>query len=106
MYSLNGLIPIGASCEKDDERERMISEIVAKALELLRIKNAQVACGESSDDIESGITEEIVYQIFEESKKDWISEEQFNELWSSVIKQLEKEPEITMRQVSIIPFFI
>ncbi|KTB24331.1 Inner nuclear membrane protein SRC1 [Nakaseomyces glabratus] len=103
LYSLNGLIPIGASCEKDDERERMISEIVAKALELLRIKNAQVACGDSSDDIESGITEEIVYQIFEESKKDWISEEQFNELWSSIKPRYKSKTNDNQRQKESIP---
>lgn len=101
LLSLHGVFPVSSYCVKDDRREKMVKEVVSKTLELLRIKNAQISCGDSKDDIESGLTEEILRGVFNDAKADWVSEEQFEEIWSQVLKELESEPEMTIRQVSI-----
>lgn len=99
-WSLYHLLPLSDSCIKDTEREKLISEVVKKSLEFLRMKNAQYSCGESNDDSLSGMTEDELYQIFYESRAPWINDDEFDELWSQAVSDLIKEPEITWRQVS------
>lgn len=99
-WSLHGLFPVSDYCVKDSKREKLISEVVKKSLELLRTKNAQVKCGESENDFESGISNEELYQIFYESRAPWINSEEFDDLWVQIVQDLKNEPEITWRQVS------
>ncbi|QLQ78346.1 hypothetical protein HG537_0A05930 [Torulaspora globosa] len=98
-WSLHHLLPLSDSCVKDTKREKLVSEVVKKSLEFLRMKNAQYSCGESND-FKSGMTEEELYQIFYESRAPWINDDEFDELWSQAVSDLIKEPEITWRQVS------
>lgn len=98
--SLYGLFPVSDYCVKDSKKEKLISEVVKKSLELLRTKNSRIKCGESDNDFESGITEEELHQIFYESRAPWINDEEFNDLWVQVIEDLKNEPEIIWRQVS------
>lgn len=98
--SLYGLFPVSDYCVKDSKKEKLISEVVKKSLELLRTKNSQIKCGESDNDFESGITEEELHQIFYESRAPWINDEEFNDLWVQVVEDLKNEPEIIWRQVS------
>ncbi|QLG72835.1 hypothetical protein HG535_0D05440 [Zygotorulaspora mrakii] len=101
-WSLHGLLPLSDRCIKDSKREKLISEVVQKSLEILRAKNAQVSCGECQNEVESGISEKELYEIFNESRAPWVSDHEFDELWVQAISDLQKEPEITWRQVSII----
>lgn len=99
-YKLYDILPFSDYCVFDDEKEKIINEIVSKTLELLRIKNAQVKCGSCGDDeIELvGLSTDELYEFFYNSKSS-ISDEEFNELWDKVIETIENEPEITVRQV-------
>lgn len=104
--SLFGLIPMSDSCVKDDKREQIVREMVQKSLEFLRTKNAEISCGENENDIESGISQIDLYNIFSESRAPWIDNEEYEKLWEEALQNLENEPEIIMRQVSINAFFI
>ncbi|SCU94334.1 LADA_0G07932g1_1 [Lachancea dasiensis] len=104
IWSLQGLFPISDYCTKDSRREKLISEVIAKSLELLRTKNGNIKCGEGQDDIESGITEADLYTIFYESRAPSINSEEFEELWSQVVEDLKNEPEITWRQLQTTRF--
>ncbi|AET39191.1 uncharacterized protein Ecym_4112 [Eremothecium cymbalariae DBVPG len=101
VFSLYGLFPVSEYCAKDSKRERLVSEVVHKSLELLRTKNARIQCGECEDDTMSGISEDELYQIFFESKAPWINEEEFKDIWTQVVKDLRAESDIVCRQVSI-----
>ncbi|KAL3241776.1 Src1p [Nakaseomyces bracarensis] len=100
LLSFHGLLPVSSYCVKDDRREKMVKEVVSKTLEILRIKNAQVSCGDSNDDIKSGLSEEVIREVFSDAKAGWISDEEFKEIWAQVLKELEKEPEMIIRQLS------
>ncbi|CAI4047768.1 hypothetical protein SKDZ_13G1000 [Saccharomyces kudriavzevii ZP591] len=94
------IIPAQGQCVKDDKKQQLVSEVVEKSLEFLRAKNAQISCGEGKDDIESGMTEDDLYQIFNEARAPWIRDDEFEDLWVQVIKDLTEEPEIIWRQLS------
>jgi hypothetical protein len=49
--------------------------------------------------LEVGISDDELYDFFFHSKKSTITDEDFNKLWVRVLKDLENEPEITVRQV-------
>lgn len=87
---------------KTTKKQQLVSEVVEKSLEFLRAKNAQISCGDGKDDIESGMTEDALYQIFNEARAPWIRDDEFEDLWIQVIKDLTEEPEILWRQVSTI----
>lgn len=94
------IIPAQGKCVKDDKKQQLASEVVEKSLEFLRAKNAQISCGDGKNDIESGMTEDDLYQIFNEARAPWIRDDEFEDLWTQVIKDLTEEPEIIWRQVS------
>ncbi|CAI4652130.1 Src1p [Saccharomyces cerevisiae P283] len=94
------IIPAQGKCVKDDKKQQLVSEVVEKSLEFLRAKNAQISCGDGKDDIESGMTEDALYQIFNEARAPWIRDDEFEDLWIQVIKDLTEEPEILWRQLS------
>ena len=99
-WSLFGMLPVGDSCVKDDRREQLVKEVVDRSLDFLRAKNAQVSCGNGHDDISSGMSEELLYDIFQEAKATWIGNDEFDEIWEQVVEDLKNEPEIVYRQVS------
>lgn len=97
-YKFYNVFPFPDYCVKDHEKENAISEVVAKSLDLLRTRNAAVKCGDG-DDLEVGISDDELYEFFYNSKKPSISDEEFDNIWSKVLEDLEKEPEIIVRQV-------
>ncbi|KAG0669865.1 inner nuclear membrane protein enriched at telomere/subtelomere region [Maudiozyma exigua] len=98
--NLFGLVPMSDKCVKDDKREMLVKEMVQKSLEFLRTKNAELMCGESDDDVESGISQEDLYNIFSESRAPWIDDDEYEKLWDETLQNLQNEPEIIMRQVN------
>ncbi|CAI4049208.1 hypothetical protein SUVZ_13G1040 [Saccharomyces uvarum] len=94
------IIPAQGKCVKDDKKQQLASEVVEKSLEFLRAKNALISCGDGKNDIESGMTEDDLYQIFNEARAPWIRDDEFEDLWTQVIKDLTEEPEIIWRQLS------
>lgn len=105
-YEVYGLLPFSDYCVKDTKKEQIIREVVAKSLELLRLRNANYKCGDGNDgeDLDRiGISDEELYEFFFRTKKSTISDHDFNELWDNVLTDLSKEPEITVRQVILNP---
>ncbi|KAH3679693.1 hypothetical protein WICPIJ_008569 [Wickerhamomyces pijperi] len=101
-YKVYGLLPFRDSCVKDTKKEQIIKEVVAKSLELLRLRNANFKCGDGNneEDLERiGISDEELYEFFFRTKKSALTDGDFDELWDSVLTDLSKEPEITVRQV-------
>ncbi|CCE62904.1 hypothetical protein TPHA_0D02670 [Tetrapisispora phaffii CBS 4417] len=99
FYTLYGLLPIPRQCIKDDKRTKIVDEVIKKSLEILRAKNAQIDCGENSDEQVSGFAEDELYDMFKESKDSWITDEEFDKIWEIVITKLKMEPEISWRQI-------
>ncbi|KAK5963690.1 Src1p PWA37_004015 [Arxiozyma heterogenica] len=100
-----GLFPFRNRCVRDDKKKELINEVVSKSLDFLRFRNAQMACGESKDDMESGIAETDLFNIFQESKTSSLEDEEFQDIWEQVVELLKKQPDIIYRQVSTIDFF-
>ena len=100
-----GLFPFKNKCVKDDKKKELINQIVSKSLDFLRLRNAQMACGESKDDIGSGIGEDDLFNIFQESKTSSIDDDEFQNIWEQVVELLQKQPDIIYRHVSTGEFF-
>lgn len=99
-YDVFGLYPFNNRCVKDDKRKELINEVVAKSLEFLRLRNAQLECGESHDDVKSGIYEDDLFNIFQEAKNSSLDDEEFEDIWEQVVEILNEQPDIIYRQVS------
>lgn len=99
-YDVFGLYPFNNRCVKDDKRKELINEVVAKSLDFLRLRNAQLDCGESHDDVKSGINEDDLFNIFQESKNSSLDDEEFEDIWEQVVEILNEQPDIIYRQVS------
>lgn len=69
------------------------------ALDLLRSKNAAIQCGLGTDDEECGIKLEDLHDLLLSIKAPYITLEEFEELWEKSVIELEKEPDIVIRQV-------
>lgn len=75
--------------------------MIEEALDLLRARNANIQCGLTSvDNFEAGIESRELHDLLLALKAPYITEEEFEELWKRSVVELEKEPEITVRQVA------
>lgn len=92
--SLFGLVPLSAKCVRDTKKEDSINNIIQKALEYIRRKNALVECGKCDDNIRSGVKEKELYDIFFKNRTPWINEHEFNDMWNEALTSLKWEPEI------------
>lgn len=101
FFNIYNTIPFFDKCVEDNKRNELINEIVDKSLEFLRLKNAQLYCGNNDDDTESGISELDLFNIFNEAKNsNFVADSTLNEIWESVVNILKEQPDITYRQVS------
>ncbi|CAK9439976.1 uncharacterized protein LODBEIA_P40760 [Lodderomyces beijingensis] len=93
------LFPGHKKCIPDTKKAEKLEIMIDVALDLLRSKNAQVQCGKGQDDCESGILLADLHDLLLSMKASYITNEEFEELWSRSVVELEKEPEIKVRQV-------
>lgn len=87
-------------CVPDTKKAEKLEIMIDVALDLLRSKNADKNCGKSPvDSVEGGLESSELHDLLLAMKAPYITEEEFEELWSRALVELEKEPEIIVRQV-------
>lgn len=91
--------PASKKCVPDTKKAEKLEAMIDISLDLLRTKNGLIHCGTGDDNQESGIGLQQLYEILLSMKAPYITVDEFNELWERSIVELEKEPEIIVRQV-------
>lgn len=87
-------------CVPDTKKAEKLEIMIDVALDLLRYKNAEKGCGKTApESAEAGLELSELHDLLLSMKAPYITEEEFEELWSRSIIELEKEPEIIVRQV-------
>lgn len=92
--------PTLKKCIPDTKRAEKIEIMIDVALDLLRAKNANRNCGRSEDDLDAGIQIDDLHDLLLAMKAPYITLEEFEDLWLRSVVELEKEPEIIVRQVT------
>lgn len=88
-------------CIPDTKRAEKIEIMIDVALDLLRARNAHKNCGRlPEDDVSAGIEMNDLHDLLLAMKAPYITLEEFEELWRRSVVELEKEPEIIVRQVT------
>lgn len=87
-------------CVPDTKKAEKLEIMIDVALDLLRSKNADRNCGKTPEDLdEAGISLDELHDLLLSMKAPFITVEEFEELWKRLVVELEKEPEIIVRQV-------
>lgn len=94
--------PKAQKCIPDTKKAEKIESMIDISLDLLRARNANIQCGRSSpEDMTAGISLSDLHDLLLSLKAPYITVEEFEELWERSVVELEKEPEIIVRQVTI-----
>lgn len=92
--------PDWRKCIPDTQKAEKLEIMIDVALDLLRSRNADKNCGRTpEDDFLAALTAKELHDLLFLMKAAYISNEEFEELWERSLIQLEKEPEIIVRQV-------
>lgn len=87
-------------CVPDTKKAEKLEIMIDVALDLLRSRNAEKNCGRSStDDFEAGLNSTELHDLLLMMKAPYITRDEFEELWERSVIELEKEPEVIVRQV-------
>lgn len=98
--------PKAQKCVSDTKKAEKIEIMIDISLDLLRARNANKQCGKSSpDDLDAGLSLTDLHNLLLSLKAPYITEEEFEELWARAAIELEKEPEIIVRQVDFFKEF-
>lgn len=93
--------PRAKRCIPDTKKAKKVELMIDEALDLLRARNANIQCGLTAvDNFEAGIEVNELHDLLLALKAPYITEEEFEDLWKRSVVELEKEPEITVRQVA------
>lgn len=93
--------PRAKRCIPDTKKAEKVELMIDEALDLLRARNANIQCGLTAvDNFEAGIEVNELHDLLLALKAPYITEEEFEDLWKRSVVELEKEPEITVRQVA------
>lgn len=89
--SFNGLIPIPPTCEPDSARARKVNAVKERAVEALREQNAKYECGEAAA---PELQETALKQAISTKRRKGMSNEEFEDLWSSAMGEIANADEI------------
>ncbi|KAG7660830.1 uncharacterized protein J8A68_005647 [[Candida] subhashii] len=92
------LFPGNKKCVPDSKKAEKLEIMIDVALDLLRSKNSQINCGKGESIEESGIGVDELHDLLLSMKAPYITLEEFEELWARSVIELEKEPDIIVRQ--------
>lgn len=96
--SLNGLIPLPATCEPDSEKTRRIGVVADRTVQVLRERNAKYECGGTDADgapVESPqVSEKALKKDLSSMKRKGMSQEEFDDLFESAIGEVLRRDEI------------
>lgn len=94
-------------CIPDTKKAEKLQIMIEVTLDLLRSRNANKNCGNTlPKNLDAGLKVEEIHDLLYMMKAPYISDEEFEELWSKSLVELEKEPEIIVRQVILFFIFI
>lgn len=87
-------------CVPDTKKAEKLEIMIEVSLDLLRSKNANKNCGKTpTDNFEAGLSVDELHELLLLMKAPYITREEFEELWQRSVIELEKEPEVIVRQV-------
>lgn len=89
--SFNGLIPIPPTCEPDSAKARKVNAVKERAVEALREQNAKYECGEAAA---PELKETALKQAIGTKRRKGMSNEEFEDLWSSAMGEITNADEI------------
>lgn len=89
--SLGGLVPLPPSCEPDSARARKVQAVKERAVEALREQNAKYECGEAA---KPEYKESELKQAISTKKRKGMTNEEFEDLWSSALGEIQNTDEI------------
>lgn len=89
--SLNGLIPIPPTCEPDSAKARKVNAVKERAVEALQEQNAKYECGEAAA---PELQETALKQIISTKRRKGMSNDEFEDLWSSAMGEINNADEI------------
>lgn len=97
------LVPIpvdSKKCIPDTKKAEKLEIMIDVTLDLLRSRNAASNCGRNGeDDLTLGLSVGELHEMLLQMKAPYITKEEFEDLWNRSLIELEKEPEIIVRQV-------
>lgn len=97
--SLFGLLPVPPTCEPDGQKVRKIKAVADRAVEVLRERNAAFECGELKSSAgskpEAPLPEPELKATISAKRARSMSEEEFEDIWQSVLPELRNRDEIT-----------
>lgn len=100
LLSLNKLIPISEYCIPDVTKQKFVDGMVSSFVNLLRIQNAKLNCGDGENQEFNSISRGVLHNIFDQKVgSKWSSEEAVN-LWESALEKLNELPEVKTFNVS------
>jgi len=89
--SLGGFVPLPPSCEPDSAKARKVSAVKERAIEELRQQNARYECGEAA---KAELKETQLKRSISTQRRKGMSNEEFEDLWSSAIGEIQSADEI------------
>jgi hypothetical protein len=97
--SLGGLIPLPPTCEPDSAKQRRITAVKEKSIEVLRERRAQYECGDLMDKKGKPVNspevdEEELKQEVSAKRRKALSQDEFDELFKSALGELVKQDEV------------
>lgn len=96
--SFGGLIPIPPSCEPDSEKQRRITAVTEKTVDVLRTHRAKYECGETDAEGKHVKSPEIpeaeLKQAVSSMRRRGMSEDEFEDLWKSSIDEVVAKDEV------------
>jgi hypothetical protein len=102
--SLNGLIPLPATCEPDSEKTRRIGVVADRTVQVLRERNAKYECGET--DAEGHVVKspqvsesDLKKELLSMKRKD-MSQDEFEDLFASALGEVVRRDEIVEHTAS------
>lgn len=91
--SFGGAIPLPPTCEPDSARERKVQAIKARAVEKLREQNAKYECNEAPQpELKEPELKKAINTLIPKKK---MSNQEFEDLWSSALGEIQNSDEIT-----------
>lgn len=90
--SLGGAIPLPPTCEPDSARARKVNAVKERAVEELRQQNARYECGEAP---RAEIKETELKQSIATKRRKGMTNEEFEDLWSSAIGEIAQAEEVS-----------
>ncbi|KAI1813379.1 Man1-Src1p-C-terminal domain-containing protein [Poronia punctata] len=98
-FSLGGVVPLPPTCEADGDKVRRVKAVADRAIEELRERTAKYECRAPIDEegtiVDTPSMEEAeLKQVISKKKSRKMSDQEFEDLWSSAIGEIKQREEV------------